>query len=134
MQYDKVKNVKLIDFQAVVYGSPVLDLIYFLMSSTLKDLRQKYMNDLFDEYYVSFENFLTLLRCNANVLYPRKIFYQHLKQFGHIGLGVSLFAIAQNENYPFYENKLSNESQRRIERYKTRMNDILDDIIKYFGK
>lgn len=104
------------------------------MSSTIKELRHKYFYELFDYYYDNFVMMLRKLGCDPEEEFPKIIFHQHMQQFGHIGLGVALFAMAQNENYPFEGDKTTEENQIRINNYKSRLNDILDDTIKYFGK
>lgn len=61
-QYDEeeiLRNICLIDFQTVRYGSPVLDLTFYLFTSTTRDLRGRYYNIYLKTYHESLSNLLS---------------------------------------------------------------------------
>lgn len=126
----------MLDLQCAYYGSPVLDLINFIMSNTHKELRDKYFNQLFfEDYYESFAKLLQLFGLSAEEQYPLHIFKQHLKQFGNFAIGMGIFGQPFNSKYSFIaEKKYEIENLERFEYYKKRFNDILDDILMYFKK
>lgn len=126
--------IKLIDFQTVVYSSPVLDLINCIISNTEKHMRDKFFHQWFSEYYTSFAELLKKLGGDSHEQFPENIFSEHCRKYGHYGLGVAIFSMPQNECYPHDGDKNNDENRRKIQRYEKRFNDILDDLIFYFGK
>jgi hypothetical protein len=53
-RHDKNGNpveVKLLDFQIMRYGSPVLDVVHYIFTSTTKELRDQHYQEFLDVYY-----------------------------------------------------------------------------------
>lgn len=131
-QNKQFHDVKLIDFQTVVYGSPIIDLISFLILATSREMRNKCLEEFLNDYYESFSILLGKLGGNSDDQFPKHIFQKQLKRLGKIGVGLGVFALPQYENYPF-ENKNDGEhiDERKLS-YKQRMNGILEDTISFF--
>lgn len=51
-----VTGVKLIDLQTVRYSSPIIDILHFFYSSTRRNLRDTYLDQLLADYLVAFRN------------------------------------------------------------------------------
>ena len=60
------KNMKFVDFQIVVYDSPVRDILFFLFTSSEDGLLDKHLDDLIDQYYGEFIKHLDRLDCNID--------------------------------------------------------------------
>jgi hypothetical protein len=63
-KYDEAENpidASLIDFQFVCYGSPALDLIYFLYTSTTDELRHENFEESVQFYFYELQNMLKKL-------------------------------------------------------------------------
>ncbi|ETN60259.1 CHKov1 [Anopheles darlingi] len=58
---EQLEDIVLVDFQMCMYGSPVIDLNYFIFSSVRGDLRLPEMNYLIYYYYQQLTDCLTLL-------------------------------------------------------------------------
>ncbi|KAI4473790.1 hypothetical protein M0804_015171 [Polistes exclamans] len=54
-----------VDFQMCVYGSPALDLQYFLSTSTNNEVYDNYQDRLIDEYYNTLCNTMKQLDCKT---------------------------------------------------------------------
>lgn len=68
------------------FGSPALDLSYYLLSSTDKELRDKHFDDFIQVYYKSVAD--TIRKCGSD---PDKLFtfenlQEHLNKFGKFGV------------------------------------------------
>lgn len=100
------------------------------MLSTTKEMREKHMDKLLNEYYDSMCMLLQLFDCDSKEIFSDEIFRQHFKQFGRIGVGLGIFAFPQYENY-FFDSEDCERNQNMICNYKKRLNDVLDDTIKY---
>lgn len=66
-------------------GSPALDLSYYLLTSTTKELRVRY-EDLIKVYYDSMSELITKLGSDPKKLFPFAELKQQLKKFGVYGV------------------------------------------------
>lgn len=66
-------------------GSPVLDISYYLMTSTTKELRVRYQ-DLIKVYHDSLSELVTKLGSDPKTLCPFDELHSQLKQFGVFGV------------------------------------------------
>lgn len=76
---NKPINMKIVDFQLTAYDYGVHDLIFFLISSSQKDVLDKHLDDMIDLYYDSFIKCLESLDVNTN-LFPKSEFIEQLNQ------------------------------------------------------
>lgn len=72
-------NMKIVDFQLTVYDYGVQDLIFFLVSSSRKEVLDEHLDDMIDLYYDSFIKCLESLGVNTNI-FPKSQFLQQLNQ------------------------------------------------------
>uniref|UniRef100_A0A4Y0BNV6 CHK domain-containing protein n=1 Tax=Anopheles funestus TaxID=62324 RepID=A0A4Y0BNV6_ANOFN len=84
------KTIKLIDWQLSRYGSPVLDLVYFIFNCTDEELRSHSYQQLLSIYYNSLSEHLHNLGGNVERQFPRSAFRDQLKQFGRYGFLISM--------------------------------------------
>jgi hypothetical protein len=64
---DEPTSVKFLDFQTCRYGSPALDINYFLYTSTTESVRDRYMDDFMRTYYRSLIHTLRQLGLNSTM-------------------------------------------------------------------
>lgn len=64
---DKPVSVKFLDFQTCRYGSPALDINYFLYTSTTARVRDRYMDDFMRTYHRSLSRTLRQLGLNSTM-------------------------------------------------------------------
>lgn len=72
-------NMKIVDFQLTVYEYGVNDLIFFLISSSQKEILDNHLDDMIDFYYDSFIESLKLLSIDTNA-FPKNQFMKQLNQ------------------------------------------------------
>ncbi|XP_037052202.1 uncharacterized protein LOC119085815 [Bradysia coprophila] len=82
---NKPSEICLFDWQVSCVGSPVLDLSYYLLTSTTKELRVRY-TDLIEVYHNSISELLTKLGSDPIKLCPIDELNRQLKQFGVYGV------------------------------------------------
>lgn len=82
---NKPSEICLFDWQVASLGSPVLDLSYYLLTSTTKELRARY-DDLIAVYHNSMSELLTKLGSDPKSLCPFDDLSNQLKQFGVYGV------------------------------------------------
>ena len=56
---EQVVNCKIIDWSNVVLGNPMFDLQYFIYTSTTRETRQKYLDDILHQYHDTFMKITT---------------------------------------------------------------------------
>lgn len=81
-KYDKTGkpiNMKIVDFQLTIYDYGVHDLIFFLISSSRKEVLDEHLDDMIDLYYNSFIKCLESLSVNTNI-FPKSQFMEQLNQ------------------------------------------------------
>jgi len=75
----KLINMKIVDFQLTIYNYGVDDLIFFLISSSQKEVLDNHLDDMIDFYYDSFIKSLKSLSIDTNA-FPKSQFMEQLNQ------------------------------------------------------
>lgn len=68
------------------FGLPILDLLFFLFTSTHKPLRDGHYSKLIDLYYEQLAESIRSVGSDPMKLYPIDDYHRHLKKFGKYGL------------------------------------------------
>ncbi|XKL61894.1 hypothetical protein PGB90_001727 [Kerria lacca] len=93
-----VLECKMIDFQLSCIGSPIIDLIYFFITSVQFDVYEKYEEEFFDIYLNSLNDTLLILRVDKT--YTRNDLNNDIekyKTFYIFVIGITLQFITSNE-------------------------------------
>lgn len=88
-QNEDVVKAKIIDFQLSRFGSPVLDLVYFIYNSTDQILRLKYYDDLLSYYYKILSTHIKGMGSCPEKIYSWDVFMDEVKRYSLFGLGSS---------------------------------------------
>lgn len=75
----KLISMKIVDFQLTTYDYGMNDLIFFLISSSRKDVIDDHLDDMIDLYYDSFVDCLKSLSVDTE-LFSKSKFIEHLNQ------------------------------------------------------
>ncbi|CAG9795984.1 unnamed protein product [Diatraea saccharalis] len=86
VQKDNKVELTILDYQTMMFGTPVNDLLYFIFTGSDKEFRRWYFHPLLDQYYEQFSLSLTRLQLNPAKILPKHEFDRELKQ--HFGLGL----------------------------------------------
>jgi len=86
-------NIKFIDYQISRYVSPVIDLVYFIFSSTDKIFRDQHYDELIKIYHNALCKLLKRFGEDPLTLFPYEVLLKQLKQFGKFGLPMALMLI-----------------------------------------
>nr|XP_049462801.1 uncharacterized protein LOC125906714 [Anopheles coluzzii] len=145
-------NIKLIDWQLSRYGSPVLDLVYFIFNCTDEEMRSHSYQRLLSIYYHSLSEHLHNLGGDVERQYPRIAFREQLKKFGRYGLVMSMMVLpiicTPNDELPDtdtamegFMNDMTNgntnaelaygTTEKAAIRYRKRMSGCIRDTIRY---
>jgi Ecdysteroid kinase-like family len=82
-------DVVLIDWQTSRYGSPVIDLMYFIFICTDQKLRAKHFDELLNIYHRSLKELLDHLGGDTMTQFPFTALLRHLRKFGKYGVLMS---------------------------------------------
>jgi hypothetical protein len=97
-------STRMIDFQLARYGSPILDLSFFLFSCTTQELRNSHFKQLVQIYHFSLADLLHDLGSSSDVLFPYDTLEKELSVYILFGLGFSLesvpFSIMDEKDTP----------------------------------
>nr|CAD7440376.1 unnamed protein product [Timema bartmani] len=89
----KPEKTKMIDFQLARFGSPALDLSFFIYACTDQELREAHYEELIKIYHDSLSNFLHEMGLSSEKLFPFKAFKEELAKYSIHGLGLALEAV-----------------------------------------
>lgn len=78
-------HICLIDFQISRCASPVLDLVYFLFTSTTKEMRDAHLEEVLSIYHTALSATVNRLDSDADRLFSYADFRQQLTKFGKYG-------------------------------------------------
>ncbi|GAB0087948.1 uncharacterized protein DMENIID0001_023180 [Sergentomyia squamirostris] len=126
-------KITLIDWQTCCYGSPVLDIYYFLFTCTDKPFRDAHYHACLDIYYESLSKLLKQLGGDADKQFPRKVFEEHMKKFGKLGMAMATFTTPLDTEYVSgYDEKPEHTFfHSNKERYEVRMRGNITDFINF---
>lgn len=75
------------------YGPPIIDIFYFLLSTTDKSFRDKYFTDLLNQYHSILSATIEKLGSNAAQIYPLSKFQSDLIKFNRFPLIFALVSL-----------------------------------------
>lgn len=134
----------MIDYQLARFGSPALDVLYFLFTSTDKGLRTEHYDNLIRIYYKHLSAHLTRLGSNPDKIFTLNDLLDQLRKFGKFGLCMTAMVIpmisAESKDIPDLDKVAENlnegtefegfDKNQKNMIYKTRMSDVIRDIIR----
>lgn len=136
------EKIVLLDYQITRYGSPALDLAYFLFLSTDSNLRAKHYDELLNIYHRSLKELLDKLGGDTLTQFPFTALLRQLKQFGKFGIVLASLALplltTKKENLPDMNELQQNTSVIAMIKspsdnlsYEPRMKSNILDAIRY---
>lgn len=137
---DRPTKVSLLDWQLSRYGSPALDLSYFIFTCTDHALRAKHYDNMIKFYYHSLCQHLADLGSDPEKLFPFSALQAELKRASILGLYMSTMVVhlmvSEAEEIPDFDfsddNKLLKEYKSVNENlYRTRLRDMVLDFVQY---
>jgi len=138
----------LLDWQIVRYGSPVLDICYFIYLCTDSSLRAQHFDSLIQGYHIALRKQVELLGSDVNQIIPFTALLREMKSKAKFALSTALFVIPMlctpNAELPNMDdlveslakgeinenNKMLNMSTNTESVYKKRMSGIIRDMCK----
>lgn len=140
-------DIRFLDFQIIFYGSPAIDILYNIFSSTDKALRDKEYTNLIKLYHESLSKTVKLLGSDPDELFTLENLLSELKRFGVYALLMSPMLlqvslahsneisnmdemfdkVAEGESKINLVTELSSEGQSE---YHRRLNEVFEDVIQ----
>ena len=120
-----------------------MDINYFLLSTTEKEIRDKHFSDFIRIYYNNLSNICTKCGSNAEKLFSFENLQQQFSKFGKFGLivapGMLQMTMAQNKNIMSVEELSECDGKIALGtfdkdtelKYKERIGDVIMDSYKY---
>lgn len=106
----KIDNVKFVDFQIYLYGSPVRDLLFFLYSSVKLEVTEDEIDALIDLYYETVIDTLNKMGCDTSKFnregYKEKLAEDAVREFSHISFMIKMLTLDTKEIDNFDVNKM----------------------------
>lgn len=141
------------DWQVIRYGSPAIDLLYNLFTSTDKALRDKEYDNVLHLYHKSLARTIKLLGSNPDELFTFDDLQTEMKRCGNYGLmlapmliQISQASSSQVTNLDEMCDKMadggdagglvSGLTENGQAEYERRLNDVLEDVVQlgYYQK
>lgn len=88
-----MKDISILDWQFSRYASPVLDVLYHIVSSTRKSLRDRSYGDLLNIYYNSLSDTIRKLGSDPEKLFSLTDFQSELKACGKFALLMGMLTL-----------------------------------------
>ncbi|KAK4875663.1 hypothetical protein RN001_012085 [Aquatica leii] len=129
-----------LDWQMACFGSPALDLSYFIFTSTDKRTRDKYYDKLLKEYYDSFSSFLKEFGGDPDKQFSFDTLKSHMKQYGIYGLIWSIMILfvctSDGDDIPDIQASsnvddviaMENHNTKHLQLYNSRIRDVITDV------
>jgi thiamine kinase-like enzyme len=97
----KVDDIRLVDFQLARFSSPVLDLQYFLCTSTNEEVRFRQRDHLLSEYHAEFRDTLEILDLDPDqyTLEQLKEEFEEKEEYGLLVICFTLWAMLASSSH-----------------------------------
>ncbi|KAJ8717584.1 hypothetical protein PYW07_005514 [Mythimna separata] len=131
-------EIKILDLQTMQKGSPVADLVYFIITGSDEKFRAQYYEKLIDHYYTELNAAMKRLNLDPEETYSREDFEYELKEKLPYGLSLAVFILpvvtVDTENAPDVS-EITEVEQFVVEKtsslYTERINGIVNDYVKW---
>lgn len=100
-----MEDICFIDLQLSRYGSPALDILYHLFSSTRKSLRDRCYDDLLTIYHTSLSDIVRRLGCDPDKLFCFTDLQAELRKYGAFAviMGLQLVPVVHFKPHEFVD-------------------------------
>lgn len=129
-----------LDYQAMSYASPVLDIIHFLYICTDSVFRFEYLDTLLTVYYESLKSELRINGIDVKKVYPREEFENDFQEHLPFGLLIALLElrIVKTGNDDGFKSKMSDfgsvldlsEEVEKSNLFELAINDVVSESIE----
>ncbi|XP_059051603.1 uncharacterized protein LOC131846343, partial [Achroia grisella] len=130
-----------VDYQTILVGNPVLDLLYFIFTGSDEEFRCQYYEQLIEHYYIHLNSALHNLNLDPDKLYSKENFKYDLKEFLPFGLICSIFTLpiitinTEDAPKPQGEDGLETIAINAVTKtsalYRERFNGIVNDYVRW---
>ncbi|KAJ8716957.1 hypothetical protein PYW08_005356 [Mythimna loreyi] len=131
-------DIKILDLQTMQKGSPVADLVYFIITGSDEKFRAQYYDKLVDHYYTELSAAMKRLNLDPEETYSREDFDYELKEKLPYGLTLAVFILpvvtVATENAPDVSEMTEVEDfvvEKTSDLYTERLNGIVRDYVKW---
>ncbi|CAB3219730.1 unnamed protein product [Arctia plantaginis] len=138
VRQDGTVDVRIVDLQTLQGASPVVDLLYFVFTSTDEDFREQYFQKLIDLYYNELQEAMKRFNLEPDYLYSKATFDSEIKQKLPYGLTIAVFALpvatVSVQNAPKVDENMELSAffaGKASDLYVKRLNGIVDDFVKW---
>ncbi|XP_055321909.1 uncharacterized protein LOC129577979 [Sitodiplosis mosellana] len=148
------EDIRLLDWQVIRFGSPAIDLLYNLFTSTDKALRDKEYDNLLQFYHKSLSRTVQLLGSNPDELFTFDDLQSELKRCGNYALMLAPMLIQISQANSSEVTNLDEMCDKMAEgenanqglvtgltehgqaEYERRLNDVVEDVVRlgYYHK
>ncbi|CAH1636066.1 unnamed protein product [Spodoptera littoralis] len=135
---NKPVSACMIDYQTTRKCSPAFDVMYLILSSTNSELRNKYLQQLMEIYYRTFEIAIKEAGISSQTLYSRQMFDSDMKVVAPACLITANTALwlsngLQEEGHVRSKHVWSTkeEKDKAVEKYKTIITTMIDDLTNF---
>ncbi|XP_055636015.1 uncharacterized oxidoreductase dhs-27-like isoform X1 [Toxorhynchites rutilus septentrionalis] len=131
------REIIFLDWQLIRYGSPALDVLYFLFCCTDQPFRNKHFDEIVRIYYTALKELLEELGSDPMEVFPFTALLRHLKTFGKFAVIMCALDIpilcTDPADIRSHEDAASAfaESIEAQQRYQCRMGGVVRDAVKY---
>ncbi|CAH1640055.1 unnamed protein product [Spodoptera littoralis] len=135
---DGTVDIKVVDLQTMQAGSPIVDLLYFIIAGTDEKFRAQYFDKLLDHYYTELSAAMKRLQLNPDETFSREDFDCEVKEKLPYGLLLAVFVLpvltVEMENAPQVDESLDISKfnvEKTSDLYAERLNGVVNDYVKW---
>ncbi|KAG6449365.1 hypothetical protein O3G_MSEX006035 [Manduca sexta] len=131
-------HVKIVDYQTAQAASPIIDLLYFIFSSSSEEFRAKYYDKLIEHYYTQLSLAIKRIGYDPEQVYSREDFDFEYKKKLPFGLHAAVFTVPlvtiDAANAPKMDedmdiSRFSMENKSAL--FPERLNGVVNDFIRW---
>ncbi|XP_047989711.1 uncharacterized protein LOC125228994 [Leguminivora glycinivorella] len=125
-----------VDFQGVIDGDPLNDLLYFIFTATDEEFRRLHHHNMLDLYHDCLTKALRRFNIDVETVYSKSTYRDQLKEYSMVGLTMAVvvlpMVLAEEEKIPDFDtSEITDFIVEASKTYKERLNGIVNNYVQW---
>ncbi|XP_061703923.1 uncharacterized protein LOC133515401 isoform X2 [Cydia pomonella] len=130
-------EIVLMDFQLVLDGDPLRDLLYFIFTATDEAFRRSHYHAILDLYHERLSEALRRFQIDVETVYSESTYRAQLEEYSMVGLTIAVIllplVLVEEEDIPNFDDdyKMTDFVVQGSKLYKERLNGVINNYVEW---
>ncbi|XP_063538263.1 uncharacterized protein LOC134747598 [Cydia strobilella] len=130
-------EIVLMDFQMVLDGDPLRDLLYFIFTATDEAFRRSHYRAMLNLYHERLSEALQRFQIDVETVYPKSTYRAQLEEYSMVGLTIAVIVLpmvlVEEEDIPKFDDDYNTDDfvVQGSKLYKERLNGVINNYVEW---